>query len=99
MAQSNARNTQFQSVTDVRELPDIEDPACEDQYATEREGCPPRPGRPGPVFFADTEGDGSASPSPSPDGSAETSPTPSPSPSPEPIDLRNCSRKFTRVRV
>jgi hypothetical protein len=99
MAQSNARNTQFQSVADVRELPDIEDPACEDQYATEREGCPARPGRPGPVFFADTEGDGSASPSPSPDGSAVASPSPSPSPSPEPIDLRNCSRKFTRVRV
>jgi hypothetical protein len=99
MAQSNARSAQFQSVADVRELPDIEDPACEDQYATEREGCPPRPNQKDPVFFADTEGDGSSSPSPSADGSVSESPSPSPSPSPEPIDLRNCSRKFTRVRV
>jgi hypothetical protein len=99
MAQSSARNAQFQSVADVRELPDIEDPACEDQYATERGGCPPRPSRDGPVFFADTEGDGSSSPSPNPEGSGEASPSPSPSPSPEPIDLQNCSKKFTRVRV
>lgn len=105
VAQSSANNAQFASIADARELPDIVDPACEDVYASEREGCPPRPGNgqaadwTGAAFLEEA-GVGSSSSSTEPDAgdaaSAAASSRPSPSPGPDEA-LRNCSRKFTRV--
>eukprot|EP00882_Tetradesmus_deserticola_P002419 GHRQ01002579.1.p1 GENE.GHRQ01002579.1~~GHRQ01002579.1.p1 ORF type:complete len:766 (+),score=185.71 GHRQ01002579.1:147-2300(+) len=108
MAQSQASSTRFASIAESRELPDIVDPACEDVYASERQGCPPRPrpvlgqhaGSNKSSFLEEADGDASSNSSPSPDAGdgAGVAANPSPSPTPGPDeDLRDCSKKFTRV--
>jgi hypothetical protein len=95
LAQSNAQSVQFASISEVRELPDIEDPACEDVYASQRnrEGCVAPPAESQTTFLEESAGEVSPSPSPSPDSASEASP----SPRPEPLYTRSCSMKFTRV--